>query len=356
MKLIADNAFDNLIVHRLYLANNRLRKFPQLLFEPILSQMAKINIEQKIFYGETELNRGGLVDFSDVTYRNAVVNRAVNKSSNQTRNVSSGNSLSKQASNSARVIGNLVHEQKNVSSSGDSLLGMHVNQLRNYFTSVYRKYLKFLSSNASLANHSIDKQSRNESSQSNSSLNLPFDELYPNDFDEELNILIRLDLSADLLEQLIYDSMLNNLNFTRFGQLNERLTERKRRSKSNRNANDSLSNDELDSLFYSQLFDWQAETQADDRTIADHRATPNLAKQNDQSVEHFLASSNSFREEIRVGNGSSVFFDDEPNQNFDFTRPSADEHAHPNLEGDQNAAFVDVLGKRIVLNLNCPSS
>lgn len=351
MKLIADGAFDSLAVHRLYLNNNRLRKFPQSLFEPILSNMAKINIEHKIFYGQTEPNHheaGGLGEFSDVTFRNAVVDQGL-KLNKSALDVSSekGDSLSKQLNFTGGK------ETNSNSLSDDNPLGIsHNPEFRSHSIRVYGKYLRFLSSSGSSSNgssshasltkvsstnHPIGEQSRNESSpKSNSRQNFSSDRSsIIKDLNEELNILSRLDLeSADLLKQLVYDSILKNLN----------LIERKRRPKSDRNTIDSLSDDELDASFYPQLFDWQAETQADEQALADHKASLNLAKtQNGNMAEQLLDSSNSFREEIKVSNSSTVFFDDEPNQHFDFAaRPST----HLNFDqGDQSAAFIDLLGR-----------
>lgn len=358
MRLIAENAFENLIVHRLYLNNNRLRKFPQSLFEPILSNMAKINIEQKIFFGETELNHpegtglGG--QFSDITFRNAVVDRANDKLVSQaTRNVSSRadstNNQLERTTASKLANGNPVHKEKKINGlSGDEAasFGIVANQLRDHFTDVYRKYLRFLSPNISPTSHPKVEQTGNESAvESNLLRNSPLHQLSLEDFNRELNILFRLDLGSGLLEQLVYDLMLRNLNFTRLNQLDEHLAGRKRRLNSDRlNSTDSLSADELDSSFYSQLFDLQAETQADEQSLADHKPSLNLAKHSDHFAEQFLDSSDSFREEIKISHNSSVFFDDEPTQNFDFSRPST----HLNFENDQNAAFIDVLGEKNV--------
>lgn len=378
MRLIAENAFENLVVHRLYLNNNRLRKFPQSLFEPILSNMAKINIEQKIFYGDTQLTRpdGALGEFPDVTFRNAVVDPERDKLVGQTkqngsRRAPDNNQLSHTISK--LVDDNPLHKEKkvNVSSSGDEAvrLGMGASQLRDPFAGLFREYLRNLSSNVSSIGHRLGEQAGNESTiESNLTRSWPSNGFLL-DFDKELNILLRLDLSGDLLEQLAYEWMLRN--FIRLSHLDEHFTERKRRLMSDRTSSaDSLSDDELDSLFYSQLLDLQAESQADEQSsaehkpsldLADHKSSLNLAKKSGHLVEQFL-DSNSFREEIKTSHNSSVFFDDEPTQNIELARPSA----HLHIEGDQSAAFIDVLGKILLLKtffyfefrvfLNCPTN
>ena len=359
MRLIAENAFENLVVHRLYLNNNRLRKFPQSLFEPILSNMAKINIEQKIFYGDTQLTRpdGALGEFPDVTFRNAVVDPERDKLVDQTTKNESPRASDNMGNKPNHTISKLVnnnpvHKEKkvNASSSGDEAvrLEMGASQLRDQFAGLFREYLRNLSSNVSSIGHRLGEQAGNESTiESNLTRSWPSNGFLL-DFDKELNILLRLDLSGDLLEQLAYEWMPRN--FTRLSHLDEHFTERKRRLMSDRaNSADSLSDDELDSLFYSQLLDLQAESQADEQSsaehkpsldLADHKSSLNLAKKSGHLVEQFLGS-NSFREEIKTSHNSSVFFDDEPTQNIELARPSA----HLHIEGDQSAAFIDVLGK-----------
>lgn len=81
MMFIADQAFDDLVVHKLYLNNNRLRKFNRQLFEPILLNMAKINLEQNIFFSETAGH--------EMSYRNSFkenLSSANNSKVNQTNN------------------------------------------------------------------------------------------------------------------------------------------------------------------------------------------------------------------------------------------------------------------------------
>ena len=335
MRLIADNAFDNLIVHRLYLNNNRLRKFPQSLFEPILSNMAKINIEQKIFHGETEMNypeSSGLSEFSGLTFRNAAIDWEAGRPAGQTAKNASASKTDKLTNQlgyavDKKATGNPAHKAIKMSNSlsGENSLRSGADSSRDRLANANRRYLKGSSSDVSLATRTAEQSPNNSS---------------PEDFNEELNMLIRLDLSGDLLEQLVYDFMSKNL--IRPDRSDERWARTKRRPKLGRNANDLLSSDELDSLFYSQLFDWQTEAQADEQTLVDHKASPNPAKPNGHLADQFLDSSNSFREEIKVANRSSVFFDDEPT--VELARPSA----HLNFEGDQTAAFIDVLGKRII--------
>lgn len=290
MKLISDNAFDGLIVHRLYLNNNRLKKFPQILFEPILNSIAKINIEKKIFYGEDlnhyETNQG-LADLTkhdfneqEINYRNNKINRSNEDKSER----SFDSSVDKQT----KLI--KLDEKKNSSSDHQIKL------IKDHLIHLYSKYLNdnFLSINSSI------------SLSSNFSFNNSTNKLI-NNFDNELNILLNLNLDIDLFEQLSYDLILNDFNLTRFKYF-DKSTERKAKNwSSNDSSNYFDSKFELDPLFYSQQ------------------------SSNQESID-------SFREEIKP-NKSQVYFDDEQDQKIDFSSKLI---TNLNFENDENTAFIDV--------------